>query len=494
MNNNIDKLKTAAAYIRVSTDDQLELSPDSQLDEIKKFARQKGYLLLSDYIFIEKEGISGRKADKRPEFQRMISTAKLKDRPFDVIIVWKFSRFARNQDESTYYKSVLRKKCNVDIVSVSEPVLDGMYGRLIEMIIEWQDEFYSYNLATEVKRSMKRKAELGLYNSPPPFGYKRVGKESVIIPEEAAVIRTMYEDYASGSDINIITRKLNDMGLKTRRGNMYTSDTVKYILSNPFYIGKIRWNMRDSSATNKKKPREEWIITQSSHESIVDEDLYNKVQNRLEIRSLEHKKYQRGICHGTHWLSGLIKCSICGKGFYTKHERTTISFQCQGYKNGLHSESQNISEKKMVAAVIESLKSVASSEDIIEYKIIRSSPSGNNDIMIFKEELNKLQIKEERIKQAYINGIDTIEEYKTNKAMLDDQRVKLKKCISQMQSSCDIINTNDLFRKNVQYAIQLITDDTVESYKKAAALRSVVESITFFKKTKTIQVQYCLKI
>jgi len=157
----MNERKIAAAYIRVSTDDQLDYSPESQLDEIKKFSQKNGYIISDDSIFMEPEGHSGKKADNRPEFQRMIATAKQTPKPFDAILVWKFSRFARNQDESTFYKSMLRKKLGIDVISVSEPVLDGMYGRLIEMIIEWQDEFYSYNLGAEVTRGMKKKAEKG---------------------------------------------------------------------------------------------------------------------------------------------------------------------------------------------------------------------------------------------------------------------------------------------------------------------------------------------
>ena len=101
----------------------------------------------------------------------MISTAKVKPKPFDCILVWKFSRFARNQDESTFYKGMLRKKLGIDVVSVSEPIMEGMYGRLIEMIIEWQDEFYSYNLGVEVKRGMTKKAELKGYQIVPCLGF-----------------------------------------------------------------------------------------------------------------------------------------------------------------------------------------------------------------------------------------------------------------------------------------------------------------------------------
>ena len=86
-----------AAYIRVSTEDQVELSPESQMEEIRKYAQREGILLLEDQIYID-AGISGKKAERRPEFMRMIATAKEKDCPFSVILLWKYSRFARNQE------------------------------------------------------------------------------------------------------------------------------------------------------------------------------------------------------------------------------------------------------------------------------------------------------------------------------------------------------------------------------------------------------------
>ena len=103
-------MKNGMAYIRVSTDDQLELSPESQLKEILQYARANDILLTEEHIFREEEGRSGRNAKKRPQFQRMIAEAKQHAKEIDVILVWKFSRFARNQEESIVYKSMLRQK------------------------------------------------------------------------------------------------------------------------------------------------------------------------------------------------------------------------------------------------------------------------------------------------------------------------------------------------------------------------------------------------
>lgn len=109
-------MRTGAAYIRVSTDEQLEFSPDSQLKKIKEYAAAQGICLPQEYVFRE-DGISGRKAERRPAFQKMIAAAKTVPRPFDVILVWKYSRFARSRSDSIFYKTLLREKLGIDVLS-----------------------------------------------------------------------------------------------------------------------------------------------------------------------------------------------------------------------------------------------------------------------------------------------------------------------------------------------------------------------------------------
>lgn len=150
-------MKIGAAYIRVSTDMQLELSPESQLKAIRDYAKKNDIILSNEFIFRD-EGISGRKAEKRPDFMRMIAVAKSKPKPFDVILIWKFSRFARNREDSIVYKSMLRKQCGIDVISISEQLSEDKTSILIEALLEAMDEYYSINLAEEVKRGMTEKA------------------------------------------------------------------------------------------------------------------------------------------------------------------------------------------------------------------------------------------------------------------------------------------------------------------------------------------------
>ena len=164
----MSELRYAYGYIRVSTHDQEEISPDSQENLLREYATRNNIVILKIFSDL---GISGRKAEKRPGFQEMVGLAKGSDHPVDLILVWKFSRFARNQEESIVYKSLLKKQHNVEVVSISEPLSDNPFGSLIERIIEWMDEYYSIRLSGEVFRGMKENATRGAYQARPPLGY-----------------------------------------------------------------------------------------------------------------------------------------------------------------------------------------------------------------------------------------------------------------------------------------------------------------------------------
>lgn len=476
------ELKIAACYIRVSTDKQEELSPASQLKEIKKWAKDNGYILTNEYIFMENEGVSGRKADKRLEFQRMIAIAKTKPKPFDAIIVWKFSRFARNQEESTFYKGLLRKKLGIDVISISEPVLEGMFGRLIEMIIEWFDEYYSVNLSGEVMRGMTEKAQRGGYQSDLPYGY-RMNKETnkpYIIPEEASIVKMMFESASNpANSLYDITRKLNDMNIKTKRGNAWEYRTVKYILENPFYYGAVRWN-RQHHESHTIKDKSEWILADGTHEPLITKELYDSVQEIIARRAIRYGHKER-TAGAKHWLSGFVKCSACGYSLFlgSKDKNTGMhSLQCGRYQKGKCNVSHSITEKKVVEGLTAALEDLLLHADLSTFQkpaVIHSAPA---DDYVAKA-LAKLEQKEKRIKQAYRDGIDTIEEYKENKDIIQVERERLLKDLEKLSLPEKEFEPIDL-PSEIRNVIDILNSD-ISNTIKGEAIRSIIEYVTYVK-------------
>lgn len=480
----MQNLEIGAAYIRVSTDDQTELSPDAQVRVILEAAKSDGYLIPEEFTFIEKKGISGRKADNRPEFQRMIALAKSQEpSPFKRLYLWKFSRFARNQEESVFYKSILRKKCGVEIKSVSEPIMDGMFGRLIESIIEWFDEYYSINLSGEVLRGMTEKALRNGYQSVPPLGYKAVGegKPFAIDPERIGMAEFIFTAYHDGKDMTAIAREMNLRGWLTRRGNLFERRTVARILSNRFYIGEVTWNGITFQGTHP---------LQKSITRVFDDN-----QKRIAGESYFVRHRQVSSCR--HWLSGLLTCYICGSTLAVTRSNNPKKrpdyFQCWKYAKGFHPGSCSISVKKAEKAVLESLQHVLDTGEVDFEYIPRAKENVISECALIEAALSKTAVKEQRIHEAYENGVDSLAEYKANKARLLAEREhleqELKKLTSQ-EPAIPLACQKEHLLDNIRSVCSFIQDPDIGYEIKGNSLRRIVKSITFNRETATMDFHY----
>lgn len=345
---NCNKNHFAAAYIRVSTENQTELSPSSQLKIIRKFADEKGYLIDENFIFRD-NGISGRYADKRPEFNRMISLAKQKPPPFSAVLVWKFSRFARNQEESIFYKSLLRKN-GIEVISVSEPVDDGPFGKLIERIIEWSDEYYSIRLSGEVRRGMTEKAERGGIVSIAPFGYKVADGKLVVDAEKSEIVRKIFADFLNSKDIKMICDNLNSAKIKTAKGNNWDCRAVEYILQNPVYIGKIRWN--PVCKTGRDFYNDNLIISKGTHKPIIDENTLEQTKQILFLQRIINKEHSHKQTKIKCLVQNLVKCSNCNA---TLVPIKNNSLQCSDYIHRTCHSSHCVKIDKIEKAIINAI-------------------------------------------------------------------------------------------------------------------------------------------
>ncbi len=474
-------LEIGAAYIRVSTDDQTELSPDAQLRVILDEAKKDGFVIPPEYIFEEKKGISGRKADNRPEFQKMIAIAKSQSpAPFKRLYLWKFSRFARNQEESTFYKGILRKKCGVEIKSVSEPIMEGMFGRLIETIIEWFDEYYSYNLSGEVVRGMTEKALRQGYQSSPSLGYEAVGegKAFVINEETYKIVEYIFQSYYDGKDMTAIARACNEHHWRTRRGNPFERRTISRILQNQFYNGTVLWNGYSFQGTHEVRPS----VTK----------IFPAVQERIRAEYRPLKRREVSSCG--HWLSGLLVCSVCGASLSLNRVRSNHGsdfFQCWKYSKGLHPGSCAITAAKAEQLLLHSIKTVLESESV-EYEYLPpETTAAVTEQDLITDALDKVALKELRIKEAYEAGIDTLEEYKENKLRLAAEREELLQKLQEAAPSPQAkIPDQDEVLRRIQSAYDLFSDPNVDFEIKGNALRKIVKKIIYDRQNGEFKVIY----
>lgn len=461
-------MKIAAAYIRVSTDDQIEYSPESQIKAIREYAKRNDYILPDEYIFMD-EGISGKTAGKRPSFMKMIGIAKTKPKPFDAILLWKFSRFARNREDSIIYKSMLRKQLGIEVISISENIGDDKMSVLIEAMIEAMDEYYSINLAEEVKRGMTEKAKRGEPLSIPPFGYKMENKQLIPIKEEAAIIKQVFEWYDNGVGMLRIAKNLNSAGVRTHRGNLIENRTVEYWLNNPAYIGKIRWT--PTGATSRNYHNTDSIIVDGSHEPLIDIDTWKRVQNRMKEQKEKYRKWYKPSDKISHWLVGLLHCGKCGAPVVNCNGYMYCNNRSKGTCTGNGSIKATILEEY----VLHQLEDFANGN--AEINIFNQNKHHvNTDI--YEAQLKRAEMRLKRIKEAYENGVDTLEEYRINKQSVQNEIKSIKDEIKQKQNTApDTETAIKSLKENVRQAIPVLKDNTVTATDKNALARNFIADI-----------------
>lgn len=479
-----NNLHFAAVYIRVSTEDQAELSPDTQLEKIRDYARSKGIVILQDNIYVD-AGISGKKAEKRPEFMRMIAAAKEKDCPFTSVLVWKFSRFARNQEESIFYKSILRSKCGVEVISVSEPLIAGHFGSLIERIIEWMDEFYSIRLSEEVKRSMEVNARRGKLQSSPSFGYRAEGGKLVEVPEEAELVRHIFQSVVDQKGLYQIARELNAAGIQTHRGNPFENRTVEYIIRNPVYIGKLRWN--PTGRTRRDYFNDNIILADSEHTPIVDKELWEAANKRLDDIKLQWGYKSRPTTDLTYWLSGLIRCSSCGATLIFSKPHY---YKCSNFAKGRCSTAQHIRREYLEAALIERLQADAESTQPLACDVTRTASNGGKDIERLEATLRSLDKKKQRLQDAYLSGVIELADFSAAKKDIENAVQDAQEQLAKISTRNEELQVQSSLQAAINNTLKILTSDTASLQEKNNAARQIIGSCVFNKEKFTLEITY----
>lgn len=469
-------IKIAAAYIRVSTDSQTELSPDSQIKTVRQYAKQNGYIIPKEFIFRD-DGISGRTAEKRPQFNLMIATAKQKPAPFSAILLWKFSRFARNQEESIFYKSMLRKN-GIEVISVSEPTVDGAFGTLIERIIEWSDEYYSIRLSGEVKRGMTEKVERGGAVSVPAFGYNIENKQYIINPVTAPIVQKIYTDFIAGVPQRQIANNLNVAGIRTTRGNLFENRTIDYILQNPVYIGKIRWNPKRRTHRNFSDP--DIMIVDGQHQPIIDIETFNTVQEIIAQKKRKYIPYSHSTSASEYMLHGIVKCSNCGGTLSCA--RKGESLQCVKYTHGKCNVSHSITISNINEMVLVAIEQAFKTESF--NLTVRSSKTKTAEIdtdALIKKEQQKIK----RVKEAYEDGVYTLEEYKESKQAFEEQIERLK--ASFTASKIDLNEKKRVLINKNKNVLKQLREPKMSESDKREILAGFIDKIVFNRPKNSIE-------
>ena len=252
----------AVIYVRYSSDSQREESIEGQLRECREYAERNNMTIVGTYI---DRALSAKTAD-RPEFQHMIKDSAKE--LFEIVLVWKLDRFSRDRYDSAHYKHILKKN-GVKVISAKEHISEGPEGIILEAMLEGYAEYYSAELSEKIRRGQKENALKGRNNGGGiPLGYLLGDEQKLVLdPVTAPLVREIFQRYADGEIVRTIVEDFNRRGLKTKSGKPFSPNSFNRILKNRKYIGEYRYQD---------------VVIEGDVPAIVPEDLFNRVQERME--------------------------------------------------------------------------------------------------------------------------------------------------------------------------------------------------------------------
>lgn len=355
-------MQKAAIYARYSSDNQREESIEAQVRAIKEYAESHEYKIVKIYT---DEAYSA-KTDDRPQFLQMIADSK--KGLFDALIFHKLDRFARNRYDSAFYKKTLQEN-GVRPISVLENFDDSPESIILESVLEGMAEYYSANLAREVKKGQKENALSCKHNGgKPPFGYDvDVEKNYIINEQEAVAVRKVFEMATAGQ--RNICNWLNDNGYKTKYGKVFKTGVVTSIVKNEKYKGVYVYNQYKRKKVNgkfKDVPNEDVIRMPGGIPSIVSEEVWEAANNMYN----KSKRVNRKNSKITYLLSGIIECGVCGYTYAGERAKARgnraerVVYRCIGEKKNKICKNKAVRKDVIEPVIIDELDRVFSHTNV----------------------------------------------------------------------------------------------------------------------------------
>lgn len=496
-----------AAYLRLSQEDGDKDISDSIISQKNIIERKveelgKEFSIVDYYI---DDGYTGLNTE-RPDFQRMIQDTEKGN--INCIITKDLSRLSRNSFEANYLLEIYFLEKEIRYISVLDNVDTGIKNSNNDMI-QFKtliNDWYSKDISRKIKSSIWARKEKGMFlGAIAPFGYKKStqDKHKLIIDEpQARIVKRIYEEYSIGNQISEIAKKLNYEKISSPNNNQndgeirykWREDTIRRILSNKVYLGHTEYGKRINLSYKSKKVKyihpEDWQIVYNTHEPIITEEVFQKVQRIKNMnKTIKRKKYD--------WiLNGLVKCKECGAKMTLKveykrnsqHELKSKKICClnglKRYKGencikgskGLDEDVLNkvveINFKDFISKLINREKII----QLITYRYNNSCISEkNNTKKRLMQELIKIEKEIKILYSDFKQNLLDREDYKKFYKEKSNEKNKIRKeleIISQEEKSKHILKTaelNDLINKipvNKNIISELIYDIQIDKENK----------------------------
>lgn len=381
----------AVIYARFSSSGQREESIEGQLRECRSYAQRRGYVIVGEYA---DRALSGT-TDRRPDFQRMIHDAQKGQ--FSVVICWKHDRFARNRYDAALYKARL-KQAGVFLEYAMESVPEGPEGIILESVMEGYAEYYSANLSQNVKRGFYDSASKRLTMGQICYGLKK-GENGrfALHPEQAPIVKRIFQEYAAGRAAVDIYTDLNNEGYRTRTGKPFNKNSIRKIISNEKYKGVYVYAD---------------IYDESGIPPIVSAELWEAAQ-------VEKKKHREAPAlkrvEGGYLLSGKLYCGHCQElmtagGGTSKTGRKYFYYVCNGQRNKNGCKKKPVDKQYIEDAVVNTLVEIVHSDEVIQtfadrFMIWQDKRTAASGIPTMEKRITEIETALRNLSKAIENGL-----------------------------------------------------------------------------------------
>ena len=416
-----NKNLSTAIYVRVSTEEQVQegYSIRAQSEKLKAYSLIKDWEI---YDLYADEGISGKNIVDRPAINTMI--ADIKSGKVNNVLVFKVDRLTRNTKNLIELVELFEEN-NCAFNSLTESIdTDTPSGRMFLKIIGIFAEFERENLVSRLKMGYERKVKEGYTLATNTFSYgynrKKGNKIQEVVAEEAKIVKEIFQMYVEDNmSLGKIAKILNERKIATKnKTNLWTVTAVRRILTNPTYIGKVRYSIQNE---------EKYFEADGHHEKILsDETFYlaqEKIKNMQNISKTKKPKENSYFC-------GVLVCSLCGGKFTTHHKSYVIneqgdkryrtSYRCSNkiyYNNDVACNCPNIIHDKIEKAFSAYVEQINSFTELEGYDLENDNNADKKHeqqeyISKCESKLNNLHNKKKRVMEQYVNEEITFEEYK----------------------------------------------------------------------------------
>ena len=340
----------AIIYARYSSHNQRDVSIEQQIEACRKHAAELGLTIIATY---EDRAISGR-TDNRPAFQRMMHDAE--NGKFSYVLAWKSNRMGRNMMQAMVNESRLMD-CGIKVYYAEEDFDDSAAGRFALRSMMNVNQFYSDNLAEDVRRGLMDNASKCMANGKQPLGYKRGEDGKVAVDEPAAaIVREVYTRVASGELFTDIARDLNRRGIKTADKGEWNKNSFHRLCSNEKYRGIYIYGD---------------VRIEGGIPTIIDDTLWYKVQEALRVKKLKRNGRHRPGDED-YLLTGKLRCGKCGGYMIGMSGRSKTGeihyyYTCQNRRVGRTCDKKNIRRDVIEPAVAQAIKDYCLTDDAIEW-------------------------------------------------------------------------------------------------------------------------------